>query len=72
IAAMADRDPIKLLRDDLIREGALTMEAFEALQQEIIESVDADYRRAEVAEDPRPEEYMLHMDGDPVAPTRPP
>lgn len=72
IAAMADRDPIKLLRDDLIREGALTMEGFEALQQEIIESVDADYRRAEVAEDPRPEEYMLHMDGDPVTPTRPP
>ena len=72
IEAMADRDPIKLLRDSLIESGELTMAQFEAMQEEIIAFVDADYRAAELAEDPRADEVMLHMWGKEIPAEKPP
>ncbi len=64
IDAMQLRDPILLLREELIASGELDMDAFEAMQAEIVEEVDAAYRRAEKAEDPRPEELMDHIWGE--------
>lgn len=72
IEAMADRDPIKLLKDQLIASGELTEEGFLAMQEEIVASVDADYREAEKAEDPRADEVMLHIWGEQRAATAPP
>ena len=72
IAAMADRDPIKLLKDELIASGELTEEKFVAMQDEIIAEVDADYRKAELAEDPRAEEVFDHNWGAEIEATRPP
>lgn len=72
IAAMADRDPIRLLKEELIASGELTEEKFEAMQAEIVEAVDADYRRAETAPDPLASEVSLHAWGEDVLPSRPP
>lgn len=72
IAELAHRDPIIILRDQLIAEGALTMEQFDAMQEEIVAEVDEDYRRAEKAEDPRAEEVNLHCWGTPTQATQPP
>lgn len=58
IAAMADRDPIKLLKDELIAAGELTEEQFQAMVDEFEELVRSDYDRAEKADDPRAEEVM--------------
>jgi 2-oxoisovalerate dehydrogenase E1 component len=52
IEAMAHRDPIRLLSEELIASGELTAADWEATQQEILELVDAEYRRAERAVDP--------------------
>ncbi|MDX2066605.1 MAG: thiamine pyrophosphate-dependent enzyme [Fimbriimonadaceae bacterium] len=52
IEAMAHRDPIRLLAEELIATGELTATEWEATQQEIVELVDAEYRRAERATDP--------------------
>lgn len=72
IAEMADRDPIKLLRDELIESGELTMEQFEKMQEEIITLVDEEYRKAELAEDPKAEEVEDHCWGTPDRPEKPP
>lgn len=72
IAAMADRDPILLLKKELVEAGELTEEAFDKMAEEIASSVDADYQRAEAAEDPRPEEVLLHNFGTPAPSVTPP
>ncbi len=72
IDAMAARDPIVLLRDELIANGELTLEKFEAMQQEIISEVDSVYMAAEKAEDPIAEEVEAHCWGTPVAAVKPP
>ncbi|MBL8066885.1 MAG: 2-oxoisovalerate dehydrogenase [Armatimonadetes bacterium] len=72
IAEMADRDPIKLLKDELIAAGELTEEGFQKLQEEIIAEVDAIYREAEQAEDPRADEVQDHLWGVPDQPATPP
>lgn len=72
IDAMADRDPIKLLKDELIAAGELTEDGFSKLQEEIIAEVDSIYREAEKAEDPRAEEVMDHLWGVPDQPAAPP
>ena len=53
LKAMAARDPIELLKARLIEEGALTEAAWNAEHQAIIESVEADYTRAERAPSPK-------------------
>lgn len=63
IAEMAERDPIKILRDELVASGELTEAGFESMWEEIRSEVDADYQRAESAEDPRAEEVYDHCWG---------
>lgn len=64
IDAMAERDPIKLLKDELIAKGELTEEAFVKMEEEIKAEVDADYLRAEKAADPKAEEVLDHCWGE--------
>jgi len=72
IDEMMKRDPIILLRDDLIAGGALTMEQFERMQEEIVAEVDEDYRRAEKAPDPVADEYLKDAWGEERPAQRPP
>lgn len=64
IEAMQHRDPIVLLRDELINEGLLTLEDFQKMAEEITGIVDRAYLAAEQAEDPLAEELMLHSWAD--------
>jgi 2-oxoisovalerate dehydrogenase E1 component len=64
IEAMSERDPIKLLKDELVAKGELTEEEFAKMQEEIVAAVDADYLRAEKAADPKAEELMDHCWGE--------
>ena len=61
IEAMFSRDPINLLRDELIRHGELTAKIWEAELEEIAHQVDADYQRAEHAADPEPARVTEHL-----------
>ncbi|MCW5942818.1 MAG: hypothetical protein KIS66_11330 [Fimbriimonadaceae bacterium] len=60
IDRMFKRDPIVLLAQELIAAGELTQEAFDRMQDEVKDEVDADYLRAEREEDPRASELELH------------
>lgn len=60
IEAMAERDPIKLLADELISSGELTQTQWDAMQQEIRAEVDAAYLKAEQAADPAPDDTETH------------
>ncbi|MCW5938594.1 MAG: hypothetical protein KF884_06405 [Fimbriimonadaceae bacterium] len=72
IDAMMERDPIKLLAEELIADGQITREDWERIQEETMVSVRDDYDRAEQAEDPRPTELFLHVWADERPATRPP
>jgi len=72
IASMTDRDPIKLLAQELIEAGKLTQASFEVLQAEIVAWVDEEYRRAEKEADPDPKTLLENNFGPPVTPTSPP
>jgi 2-oxoisovalerate dehydrogenase E1 component len=72
IEAMAKRDPIVLLRDQLIASGELTLEDYDRLLGEVTRQVDEDYLRAEKAQDPLAEEVMAHCWGEEVVPEAPP
>jgi 2-oxoisovalerate dehydrogenase E1 component len=72
IEEMLKRDPILLLRDELIAGGQLTMDDFDKMHETIVAEVDAAYRAAEKAEDPIGEEVELHNWGKDVAATVPP
>lgn len=52
IAAMEERDPIKLLAEALMQEGVLDLESFVALQDSIRQQVDEEYQRAEKEAEP--------------------
>ncbi|RYG47708.1 2-oxoisovalerate dehydrogenase [bacterium] len=58
IDEMAGRDPIRLYAEQLIAEGILDDAAWQAIQEEAVRTVDADYLRAEQAADPRAEETL--------------
>lgn len=72
IEEMQQRDPIRLLAEELIAKGELTEETFSAWQKEIEQEVDADYLRAEKAADPLPDDVALHCCGDGGLVERPP
>jgi len=72
IAAMSDRDPIKLLSQELIEAGELTPESFESLHAEIVAWVDEEYRRAEKEADPDPKTLLENNFGPEIASTPPP
>jgi len=63
IAAMEKADPIRVLRDRMIKAGELTEVEFAQLDEEIKEKVRADYAAAEKAEDPRADELFLAVTG---------
>lgn len=71
IACDAQRDPIELLAQRLIHEGALSREEWQLEQSEIVQQVDAEYRAAETALDPDPQEAVTHLFG-PLASLSPP
>jgi 2-oxoisovalerate dehydrogenase E1 component len=72
IEEMQHRDPIRLLAEELIAAGQLTTERFTQMQEEVAAEVDAEYQRAETAEDPRAEEVLDHNWGDPTVAAVPP
>lgn len=72
IEEMQHRDPILLLRQEMIHSGELTESEFEKLESEIAQVVDEAYLRAEQAEDPRASEVTYHSFGESVEPTMPP
>lgn len=72
IDAMADRDPILVLANELIEAGELTAEEWEKTKEEIVKRVDDEYIAAESEPDPVAEELMDHLLGDPPTPTPPP
>lgn len=72
IAAMADRDPIKLLKDELIAAGQLTEADFAKMLEEIVAEVDADYLKAEQQPDPLASEVYAHNWGEERPAEKPP
>jgi len=52
LSTLISRDPLRVLKDQLVAEGALTAEEFERLDTEIKEKVRTDYLAAEGAENP--------------------
>ncbi len=72
IDAMADRDPIVVLANELIEAGELTAEEWEAEKQAINKMVDEEYIAAENEADPDPDELMDHLYGDLPTPEPPP
>lgn len=49
------RDPYPILRQQL-KDAGVTEKAIKTIEKEVKELVDADYKRAQLAEDPRPED----------------
>ncbi|MCC7434137.1 MAG: hypothetical protein IT363_05580 [Methanoregulaceae archaeon] len=72
IEEMQHRDPIRLLAEELIAAGQLTTERFTQMQEEVAAEVDAEYQRAETAEDPKAEEVLDHNWGDATVAAVPP
>ncbi len=63
IAALAQADPIRRLRDGMLKAGELTKREFEELDKEMKEKVRAAYTAAEKAENPRADELFLEVCG---------
>lgn len=61
LATLDERDPLKVLKDQLIAEGLLSAEEFERLENETKEKVRADYTAAETAENPLPSELEANV-----------
>ena len=75
MAQLDQGDPILRLRDEMIRDGLLTMEAYQALDLELKERVRAEYAEAERAADPTPDDLERdvlgknpHLDDAPILP----
>lgn len=72
IEEMQQRDPILLLRQELIESGQLTEAEFEKMEEDIANEVDQAYLEAETAEDPLAEEVLDHNFGADAVATMPP
>ncbi len=72
IEKMFERDPIKLLADELIASGQLTKEQLEGIQDDIVVEVRDAYDKAEGAEDPRRDELFKDVWGEQRPAPRPP
>ena len=62
--AMNERDPIRLLQDQMIADGQLCEEEAAAIEEEIREEIKAAYHAASETDDPMAEECELHLTGD--------
>lgn len=67
IAGLAERDPLLVLKRQLIADGELTEEAFAQLDAEVKERVRQDYLAAEKAENPHPNELETNVASLPPA-----
>ncbi len=72
IEEMQQRDPILLLKTELVAAGQLTEADFDRMQEGVAKEVDDDYQRAEAEEDPRSEEVSIHNFGQDPPPEAPP
>ena len=63
LAALEQADPLRALKDRMIKDGELTEKEFEKLDAELKEKVRKDYAAAEKAENPRVDELMLETVG---------
>ncbi len=63
IAALDQADPIRHLKDQMIKLGELTEKEFAALESELKEKVRGDYAAAESAENPRADELYVETTG---------
>lgn len=72
IEAMRLRDPILLLKNELLASGELSESEYERMQEEVAQAVDADYQRAERAPDPRAEDVLDFRFGTDVPASKPP
>ncbi|MDI1319346.1 MAG: thiamine pyrophosphate-dependent enzyme, partial [bacterium] len=63
LAALEKFDPIRHLKDRMIKDGELTEKEFAALETELKEKVRRDYAAAEAAENPRADELFLETTG---------
>lgn len=61
IDEMFTRDPIHLFADELIAQGEITREQFEALQAEVVREVDEIYIQAEKTPFPAKERVLDHL-----------
>jgi 2-oxoisovalerate dehydrogenase E1 component len=71
IEAMFERDPIRLLAEQLIAEGTLTQEQYEQMQADITREVDAIYQEVERVPLPDPAHVLDHLYGEPPAHYKP-
>ena len=72
IEEMQKRDPILLLRKELIDAGQLTEAQFDQMQEEVVKQVDDDYQRAEKEEEPRASEVLIQNFGEDPPAEKPP
>ncbi|SDS07879.1 thiamine pyrophosphate-dependent enzyme [Opitutus sp. GAS368] len=63
LAALEQADPIRHLKDRMIKHGELTEKDYAALETELKEKVRQDYAAAETAENPRADELFLETLG---------
>ncbi len=63
IAALDNHDPIRQLKQQMIKEGELTEKDYEKLENDLKEKVRKDYAAAEKADNPRAEELMIESVG---------
>lgn len=63
IQAMQQRDPILLLKQELVEAGLLDEALFQRMQEEAAQLVDELYSRADAAEDPDPSQLFDHTWG---------
>jgi len=63
IAALERADPIRHLKDRMIKHGELTEQAYATLDAEMKEKVRRDYAAAEAAENPRADELFVETVG---------
>jgi len=67
LSHLAERDPLQVLKQQLIAEGELTEEAYAQLDQETKERVRRDYAEAERAENPIANELEVNVSSAPTA-----
>lgn len=72
IDAMAQRDPIVVMSQELIEAGELTESEWDKIKSEINAQVDEEYIAAESEVDPTPEDLMIELIGDLETPQPPP
>lgn len=72
ISEMMERDPIRVLAEELIESGDLDLDTWESIQQEIDDQVDREYIHAEGLEDPAPDSILEQVFGDAPADEAPP